>query len=179
MDLNTRIFFKINNLAGRNWLIDALGRAGAEWVILAMVGWYITFLCVDYLRNRQAIFLFLCFLVGAIVAGWLLNLFISIFIHKPRPYVTYPGVRILLNPHPYFSGKTFPSDHTTAAFLIFFMALILNVSWSWELLPMALWVAWGRIYVGVHYPLDIIGGVTTASLIAVLFNFIILPYFFR
>jgi undecaprenyl-diphosphatase len=176
MDINTRIFFRINRVVNKNWFLDAFGRAGAEWVPIAMIGWYTTFLFLDQLPNIRAIFLALAFLGSAIILAWLLNLLIGFIIKKPRPYITYPQTKVLLYPYPYFGKKTFPSDHTTIAFLIFFMGLMLHITWSWQLLPMALWVGWGRVYAGVHYPADILGGIIMAVLVAIFFHFNVLPF---
>jgi hypothetical protein len=39
-DINTAIFFVINKLVGRSRFLDNFGRAGAEWLIIAMGAWY-------------------------------------------------------------------------------------------------------------------------------------------
>jgi membrane-associated phospholipid phosphatase len=41
---------------------------------------------------------------------------------------------------------------------------------------MALWVGWGRVYAGVHYPADILGGIIMAVLVAIFFHFNVLPF---
>jgi len=53
-----------------------------------------------------------------------------------------------------------------SAFVILFTSYIFNLPASWALLPLALWVVWGRLYAGVHYPLDILGGIGVAIFVA-------------
>ena len=48
------------------------------------------------------------------------------------------------------------------AFLFLFLAVVFNLSGAWALLPLALWVSWGRVYAAAHYPFDIVGGAATA-----------------
>lgn len=48
------------------------------------------------------------------------------------------------------------------AFLICFVLLLGSNIWGWILLPFCLLVGWGRIYGGVHYPADILGGIAVA-----------------
>ncbi|MCX6780452.1 MAG: phosphatase PAP2 family protein [Candidatus Magasanikbacteria bacterium] len=52
--------------------------------------------------------------------------------------------------------------------MIFLMALIFGFPTAWGLLPLVLWVCWGRVYSGVHYPGDILGGATLAAFVSVL-----------
>jgi membrane-associated phospholipid phosphatase len=54
------------------------------------------------------------------------------------------------------------------------MALIFHLPLAWALLPMALWVVWGRVYAGLHYPFDIIGGAVLAALTVTIFYICIL-----
>lgn len=156
MDINTKIFLKINGFVGKSKLLDSFGRAGAEWVIIAMIGWYIAGVLIDRMPDKRLVFLPLVFLAAAWAIGWLINLLISLSIHEPRPYISYPQTRLLFQP--LMSWKSFPSDHSMSAWLIVFMAYIFNLPGAWALIPMALWVVWGRVYAGVHYPLDILGG---------------------
>jgi undecaprenyl-diphosphatase len=104
-------------------------------------------------------------LFQAIVSGGalLLNGFMKVFFHRPRPVL--PWAQAL----PDFS---FPSGHTMNAFACYVGLAI--VIWSiagrrWGLLALAIslvvvtCVGLSRIYLGVHYPTDVIGGVLAGT----------------
>ncbi len=166
MDINTKIFLKINGLVGKSKLLDSFGRAGAEWVVIAMGAWYIAGVLIDRMPNKRLVFLPLIFFAAAWAVGWLISLLISMTMHEPRPYVTNPQTRLLFQP--LMSWKTFPSDHSMSAWLLVFMAYIFHLPGAWAMIPMAAWVMWGRVYAGLHYPLDILGGMGVAAFTAAL-----------
>ena len=170
MDLNTKILLKINGPVGKSKLLDSFGRAGAEWVIIAMIGWYIAGDLIDRTPDKRLVFLPLAFLAAAWTIGWLANLLIGMSARESRPYINYPQIKLLFKP--LMSWKTFPSDHSMSAFLIVFMAYIFHLPGAWALVPMALWVVWGRVYAGLHYPLDILGGMGVAAFAAALAYYI-------
>jgi undecaprenyl-diphosphatase len=69
------------------------------------------------------------------------------------------GVHLLI---PCGGGYSFTSSHATNHFTVAtFLILTLGQVFSWIKLPLLLWatsIAFAQVYVGVHYPLDIIGG---------------------
>lgn len=76
------------------------------------------------------------------------------------------------------SGYSFPSSHAANhfAFAIFFAILFRN---KWLLFGGLLWAAiisFAQIYVGVHYPLDILGGAVLGILIGLLTSKYCLKY---
>ncbi|OGH91421.1 MAG: hypothetical protein A2534_03010 [Candidatus Magasanikbacteria bacterium RIFOXYD2_FULL_39_9] len=170
MDLNSKIFFKINALVGKSKLLDSFGRAGAEWVMIAVIAWYVAAVFVERMPNITDVLIPLIFLGVAWCVGWGINLLLAWSVREHRPYVVYPQAKTLFKPM--MSWKSFPSDHSMTAFLVLFMAYIFNLPGSWALFPMALWVVWGRVYAGVHYPLDILGGVGVAIFVAAIARFL-------
>jgi membrane-associated phospholipid phosphatase len=68
-------------------------------------------------------------------------------------------VRLLINCG---SGKSFTSSHATNHFgIAMIITLLFNRQYSWVLPVTFIWagvVSFAQIYVGVHYPLDILGG---------------------
>ena len=166
MSWNFKFFQRINALVGKNHWLDAFGRAGAEFVIFAMVGWYITADLVTFRPDWADVFRPLITLGVMALGGWLLNIWLGIIVKEPRPHVTHPESKLLFKP--WMSWKSFPSDHAMLAWLVFFAALLFNLPFAWSLFFMALWVSWSRVFAGVHYPVDILGGATVAGIIVII-----------
>ena len=75
-------------------------------------------------------------------------------------------VRLLLNycpPHSSFPASP-ACNHFAAAWFIF-ITLNQTGSWRWLLFPWALAISYAQVYVGVHYPLDIVGGAVLGTAI--------------
>jgi undecaprenyl-diphosphatase len=95
-----------------------------------------------------------------------LNGLIGHFWYSPRPFVLEVGHTFLLHD----ADSSFPSDHATS---IFSVALVLAFSRVQEarriglaLLPLALVVAWSRVYLGVHWPKDMAGALVVSATMA-------------
>ena len=105
-------------------------------------------------------------LLDAVAAG-LLGLgvvqVIGAMAYRPRPFEIGLGLN-LMNHAP---ENTFPSDHAT---LMFALAVSLALSplkkFGLLLLPLGLAVGWGRVYLGAHFPFDILGGAMLGAVCA-------------
>jgi len=85
-------------------------------------------------------------------------------IRRNRPFESLQGIRSRIVPSDQFS---FPSGHTAAAFI---MATVLGSFFPAAALPVYLWascVGLSRVYLGVHYPSDILAGVVMGSACAI------------
>lgn len=74
---------------------------------------------------------------------------------RPRPYQIRDDVCCLIMPADQFS---FPSGHTSAAFVVL---TVIGSIYSWLFLPLfllALMIGASRVYLGVHYPSDVLAG---------------------
>jgi len=68
-------------------------------------------------------------------------------------------------------GYSFTSSHATNHFAVaVYLILILKFKISWLLLFWAFSVSISQVYVGVHYPLDILGGAMLGSVIGFIFG---------
>lgn len=173
MNFNVKLFQIINSLVGKNRGLDLFGKTGAEWVVVASVGWYISSVYLDVGNNHFALLLRLGALPVCWLAGWLIDIFIATIVQEPRPHVTYPETKLMFTP--LMSWKSFPSDHAMSAWLIFFLAFMFNVPGFEMLAVLALWVCWGRVYAGCHYPFDMVGGFLVAAFVTlVAYNLLII-----
>ena len=96
--------------------------------------------------------------------------FIKDFVGRLRPnndLSIEPFIRVLKNAE----GFSFFSGHASSSFAMTTLAILVfrrSYKWVWVLLLWPLFFAYSRIYVGVHYPLDIICGATVGSILAYL-----------
>ena len=176
------LFRLINNLAGRWRLLDFLGIFCAEYLLFVMAAAFIGLLIYYFKResNSELIQILqkfkikkktLWFLFLSIISpffAYFLKILISIVYFRPRPFVTLANVHQLLFKSPL--DASFPSGHTVLAFALAFSVFYKNKIWGSIFLILAMLIGLGRIFVGVHYPLDIIGGILVAFLATFIVN---------
>jgi undecaprenyl-diphosphatase len=90
--------------------------------------------------------------------------FVSSAVDRPRPFVAHAGTIHAFMAHA--ADPSFPSDHATAAFAIATaVALRVRVP-GVVLLVLAAVLAVGRVFLGLHYPSDVLAGAALGAAVA-------------
>jgi membrane-associated phospholipid phosphatase len=103
-------------------------------------------------RRRAGVLLLLLLLSGYV------NTFAKLWAHTPRPD---PGLIRVLDFRPYQSGNpAFPSGHAQAAvvFWAYLASWVERGGFSVIAALLVLLISFSRLYLGVHFPIDIVGG---------------------
>lgn len=93
----------------------------------------------------------------AAVVALLANAALGHLWYHPRPFADHPAQTVLLVHHG--ADNSFPSDHASVAFAIAFAVLVFHRRLGILLLTLAIGVGLDRIFVGVHYPVDVLTSV--------------------
>jgi len=97
------------------------------------------------------------------------NVVLGQFWYHSRPFVGHPHQTLLLVHHA--ADNSFPSDHASVAFAIAFAVMAVYRRFGLALLIAAAAIATDRIFVGVHYPVDVatslLVGLSSALLVTV------------
>jgi membrane-associated phospholipid phosphatase len=85
--------------------------------------------------------------------------------HRQRPFATHPSA------HAWGSRShdpSFPSDHASAAFGIAFAVFLFDRVVGSLFLAGATFIAVGRVFIGAHYPADVVAGAFVGLAVALL-----------
>jgi undecaprenyl-diphosphatase len=147
-------FHAVNSLAGHVHWIDRVAAWFAQWspyvvVALLVVLWF-SGRGETRLRNREGVL----HAGAALVLGLIVTQLISMAYFRPRPFMAH-HVRLLVAKS---LDTSFPSNHATAAFAIATAVLLYNRAMGGVLLVVAALIGLSRVYVGLHYPGDVLVG---------------------
>lgn len=146
-----------HRVAPLDWLfvtLSVLGYAGLVWIALAPV---------LARMSARPILVTTALTAGTVWTADLLTLAVKAAVGRPRPYLVVPEADPLLRTD---IGDSFPSGHAATSFAGAVILVYLFRRGAPVLLALAALVAFSRVYVGVHYPIDVVGGAGIGTAVA-------------
>lgn len=133
------------------WLTK-LGDSGAIWIALVI------YLLINKTYRKAGLTMLVALVIGVVVC----NLGLKPMIGRLRPFLMDPSLQLLMSPP---SGFSFPSGHTWSSFAIAVVAMMHRIKGRYIVLGAAMLMAFSRLYLTVHYPTDVIGGIVIGFII--------------
>lgn len=135
--------------------ITTLGNVGIIWILLIIV-----FLTTEEYKVLGHI-LVIAFMLNLIIV----NIGLKNLVGRTRPYDLVPGFDLLISP---LRDGSFPSGHSSYAASFATSVLLMADSKALKALSLslAILIAISRLYLYVHFPSDVIGGIIIGILLA-------------
>ncbi|MED0960611.1 undecaprenyl-diphosphatase [Bacillus paramycoides] len=152
--MNYTVFQWINNFAGSSKLLDTLMIAITNSVpyvaiLFMLILWFNNGKKENAIRKQYTVL----YTTLSVSIALLVNVLIHAVYYHPRPFITHHINQLV----PHAADSSFVSDHSVLVFSIAFAFILRGEKLKYIALIWAILVGVSRIYVGVHYPLDILG----------------------
>jgi undecaprenyl-diphosphatase len=174
--MDQKLLFLIN----REWTSSALDRlmaimsSAAVWTVPLVIAGIAALIWGGFKSRAFVVVALLAFGLSDGVVGRVLKRVVN----RPRPHQTEVGIRMLDLASPAYTGvfrpvkvktslgtgqdqpgRSFPSNHASNTAAIALLAMIFFRPWGWLALVPAALVAYSRVYVGSHWPSDVLVGI--------------------
>ncbi|MFE2046339.1 phosphatase PAP2 family protein [Streptomyces sp. NPDC059477] len=171
---DVELLYDINGLAkdAPHWFDQVMAYVGEYGLLLALV--LLGLGCWWSLRRRsasaeEAVSGVAALIWAPLAAGVavLVNVPIRGFVERRRPFLDHQGLEVLV------TGKTdfsFVSDHATIAMALAVGIFVAHRRFGLVAIGVALVEGFCRVYMGVHYPTDVVGGLALGTAVALLLS---------
>ena len=151
--------FKDNRKGYFKSFMKLMSRLGDGYV------WAFLYFSLYMFRIKYAI-LYFARAAAAVFICIFVFLYIKSFFSRMRPYKKHDKIPIMYPP----DKHSFPSGHTMVGFAISFSVGSYSFGSAILFYTIASLIAFSRVYVGLHYPLDVVCGIVLGSVIGMLTN---------
>lgn len=154
--LDTQLFFLINHLPHVWWsdyLAEACSGFGYAWMI-----WFVIGIVLFFRKERNDHWFWVPLGITALLCFGVSEVFLKYMVLRPRPDILDAAIVVGSVPDSF----SFPSTHATVACAFAYLFSRKALHWGW-LYTLAFLVCFSRIYLGHHYPIDVVGGILVGS----------------
>ena len=127
-------------------VFTAAGNWGAFWIALALIFW------IDGSVHGRPMIIATPLVVYSTLV---INYAIKLALKRERPVTDDPALQPLVGVP---SSTSFPSSHAAMSFSAATIMTYIRPSWWPIFYTLAFLMSWSRVYVGVHYPSDVLAG---------------------
>jgi undecaprenyl-diphosphatase len=168
LNLDTQLFYFLNS-ALANPVFDTIMPFITEvqpWILIYLFGFWFLF----FKSGKKGKITAITLIITIIATDQINSSLIKEYVGRMRPCHVLDHVRLLVDCG---GGKSFPSSHAANNFAAAYVVTYFFKKNQWFFYTIAGLMAFSRVYIGVHYPLDIIGGALVGLIVAYLITFFV------
>ncbi|MED1863741.1 undecaprenyl-diphosphatase [Fictibacillus nanhaiensis] len=166
LETDYKWFMLINKIVSSYPLIDNFMIFFAEYVQYA----FVLLLIMLWWRNKKTDRIIVFQALVAFSLSYSINRLIEQFLYRERPFITHDIVQLV----EHAANSSFPSDHASAAISIAVTLMLVTFRYRYIWCFFAILITFSRVWVGVHYPFDVIAGALNGILIALITHFLLI-----
>jgi undecaprenyl-diphosphatase len=139
-----------------NSFVDSVAKFFASDMVVVLIGLVALTFLIPWSRQRRERRNGAVLATASAALALLISQPIGHLVDRTRPFLDHPAHAHLLVARSH--DPSFPSDHATGAFALAFGLWLYDRTFGAVFLILAAIVAVARVYVGTHYPGDVLGG---------------------
>jgi undecaprenyl-diphosphatase len=164
------LFNIINGFAGHSHVLDNFGIFCAEWLAYVIVGALLLFLFIPEKNVAKNRIMVAVALASATFSSFVIKPVILLWYQRPRPYVALPSVHELVEMAKYDDFQSFPSAHALFFFALSAAVFAYNKKLGVVFFTLSIIMGIARVFIGVHWPSDILAGAVIGIAIGYIFK---------
>ncbi|UNJ81272.1 phosphatase PAP2 family protein [Metabacillus dongyingensis] len=158
-------FKLINSKVQQYPLLDNIMIFFAEYVQYA----FVLLILMLWLLNKSNFRVIAFQAMFSFTLAYSINRIIELFIYRERPFISHEIIQLV----EHSANSSFPSDHATSAIAIAVTLWLSSHHFKYTWFILAVVIAFSRIWVGVHYPLDVVAGILNGVIIALFTHYLL------